>query len=82
MGLALVPYYVLMTSSAASGHGSFSIFSLEGMLPAFLFLLLLVSRVLFKKSPTWLWLGSPTILAILGAIGFLVYAELFLIPHF
>lgn len=81
-GLALVPYYVGMTSAAANGHGSFSILSLEGILPALLVLLLLVSRVLYKQSLTWLWLGAPTILAILGAIGFFVYAELFLTPHF
>lgn len=81
-GLALVPYYVVMISASQNGHGSFSFLSTQGIVPALLFGLLLVSRIMYARSPKWLLLGSPTILAIVGVIGYLVYAELFLIPSF
>ena len=81
-GLGLVAYYPLMMSAAASGHGSFNVFSVQGILPALLFLMLLISRALFYRSPKWLLLGLPTTLVIFGLMLFLVYIQLFPKPAF
>jgi len=71
LGLGLIVYYPLMLAASANGHGSFSIFSLQGITPALLFALLLVSRVLQSRSPKWLLLGLPTLLLIVGFAGFI-----------
>ncbi len=70
-GLGLIPYYVLMSSSADAGHGTFSIFSPEAIFPIVLLSPLLAARLLFHRSPKWLLLGLPSILAIYGFVVYL-----------
>lgn len=70
-GLFLVLYYSVMPKLAASGHGTFSVLSLQSLVLVFSFLLLLVSRLLYYRSPKWLWLGVPSVLL---PIGFVLWA--------
>jgi len=72
-GLALIPYYSVMISGSANGHGLFSIFSYQAIVPVLLFGLLFIARLLQSQSPKWLLLGLPAILAIAGFAGFIGY---------
>jgi len=60
-----------MISAATAGHGFFSLFSFQSIVPALLFCLLLASRLLYHRSPKWLWLGAPTVVLTVGFIGFI-----------
>jgi hypothetical protein len=72
--LALGGAVFYMIERAAAQHGSIGNFQSQNhiIFLAFFFLLL-ASRLLYYRSSQWLWLGTPTILAILGFVGYILY---------
>ena len=69
-GLAIAALLSASRAAEANGHApdpflGQSIVELVG-----LFVLLLASRLLYYRSPRWLWLGLPTIVIIYGFVGF------------
>lgn len=64
------------------GHGSYHAFWENTLVFGIIFVLLLASRLLCRRSPKWLWLGLPAIVAIYGFIGWILFNVLFLIPHY
>ncbi|HVU80142.1 MAG TPA: hypothetical protein VHD37_02135 [Candidatus Paceibacterota bacterium] len=67
--------FLLQTTSIIGiqhGHGSFTVFWQNTAIGVVLWVLLLASRLLYYRSPKWLWLGVPTIVCILAGIGFVV----------
>ncbi len=79
--LGLFVYYTLMFSATSNGHGSFSFFSLTGIIPMFLFFLLFISRILHTRSSKWLWLGLPTVMVMYGFIGYILVTMLLVTPY-
>lgn len=69
----LVPagFILYMLGEVGAQHGSPETSRLEtDIVFISFFVLLLISRLLYYRSPKWLWLGLPTILAMYGFLGF------------
>jgi hypothetical protein len=73
-GLTLLIFTLVSISASQNGHVATTSLLWQSI-PYDLFVLLLISRVMQSRNPNWLWLGLPTILAILGFAGYI-----FLLP--
>lgn len=66
LGLGLLLWYNVSHVASQHGHNSFDVFAPQNLVIFALYFLLFISRLLVSRSLNWLWLGTPTILAVYG----------------